>query len=141
MLKKPSPSPNWSDGLRIVQPRPEFADERLGLRLGAGVVEGRVVGDAERAHVDEPPDAGLLHRGDDRPRALGVDQAQVRAAIEVARDRDQVDDGIDAGHRRGEGRRPGDVADPRLDLRALVAREPAEDHLARRRRPDERDDL
>ena len=23
MLKNPSPSPNWSDGLRIVQPRPD----------------------------------------------------------------------------------------------------------------------
>ena len=140
MLKNPSPSPNWSDGLRIVQSRPDARDERLGLGLRARVVEVRVVLDAHRAHVDEPPDARRLHRRDDRSGALGVDQAQVRAAVEVARDGDEVDDGIDAGQRRRERRRAGDVADPELDARALGGREPAEDDLAGRRRPDERDD-
>ena len=111
---------------RRLEDRPveaRVADERLGLRLRARVVEGRVVLDAQRAHVDETPDAGLPHRGDDRARALGVDQAQVRAAVEVARDGDEMDDRIDAGQRRAERVGAGDVADPDLDL--LAAARPA----------------
>ena len=104
-------------------------------------MEGRVVGDAHRAHVDEAADPGLLHRGDDRAGALGVDEAQVRAAVEVARDRDQMDDGIDTGHRRGEGLRPGHVADPDLDVLPLGGREPAVDHLTSGRGADHRDDV
>ena len=41
-----------------------------------------------------------LHRGDDGARALGVDQAQVGAAVEVARDGHEMDDRVDARQRR-----------------------------------------
>ena len=33
MLKNPSPGPNWSDGLRIVQSRPEAATSASALAL------------------------------------------------------------------------------------------------------------
>ena len=50
-----------------------------------------------------------------RPRPLGVDQAQVGAAVEVARDRHEMDDRIDTGQGRPERLRAGDVADADLD--------------------------
>ena len=68
MLKNPSPGPNWSDGLRIVQSSPDARTMRLGLGLGARVVQGRVVLDAQRAHVHEAPDAGR-RASPRRPRA------------------------------------------------------------------------
>ena len=72
-----------------------------------------IVDDAERALVDKPPDAGFAGGPDDEPGALGVDEAQALAAVEVARDRGQVDHRVDAGQGRAAGR-PGDVADARL---------------------------
>ena len=103
MLKNPSPWPNWSDGLRIVQSRPETRDEGLGLGLGARVVEGRVVGDAQRAHVDEPrtPAACIAATTARVPSVLT--RRRSRAAVEVARDRDEVDDGVDAGQSPARG--------------------------------------
>ena len=101
-------------------------DERLGLRLRARVVESRVVHDAHRAHVDEPADACSLHRRDDRPRPLGVDEAEVGAAAEVTRDRREVDDRIDAGHRPSERVRARSRHPPDLDPARPRAR-PGED--------------
>ncbi len=102
-------------------------------------MELRVVDDAHRAHVDETADPGLLHCGNDRPGAFGVDQAQVGAAVEVTRDRDEMDDGIDAGHRRGEGLRPRHVPDPDLDVGPAGGRQRTEDHLPGGRGPDHGD--
>ena len=120
---------------------PGRADQRLGLRLRARVVQVGNVLDAHRAHVDEPLDAGRLHRDEDRAGPLGIDEAQVGAAREVARDGDEVDDRIDAGQRRAERLRPGDIADagPRSH-RAGAGGDPADDAVARLRTAHERDD-
>ena len=92
MLKNPSPGPNWSDGLRIVQSRPDARDERLGLGLGARVVEVRVVLDAHRAHVDEAPDARPPASPRRRSRVPSVlTRRRSRPAAEVARDGDEVE--------------------------------------------------
>ena len=64
--------------------------------------------------MDEPPDAGLARGVDDVPGALGVDEPEALAAVEVPRDRGEVDDRVDAGHGRRQRRGLGDVADPRL---------------------------
>ena len=100
-LKKPSPSPHSRLGLRIVQSRPLRADDRLALRLRAGVVQAR---DRRRRRsrrlVDEPANAGRLGCFDDVARAVGVDAPEVAAAVEVARDGDEMDDGVDRARPR-----------------------------------------
>jgi hypothetical protein len=52
-----------------------------------------------------------------------------------------VDDGIDAGHRRGERVRSGDVADADLDVGAPGERQATDDGLAGGRGAGEGDDL
>ncbi len=79
-------------------------DDRLGLRLRARVVELRVVGHAERAQVDEPPDPGDGHRLDDGPGPLGVHPDEIAAVAPVARQGDEVDDGVDSRAVRPAGR-------------------------------------
>ena len=133
MLKKPSPVAELEGWLEDRPVEAGRADQRLRLGLRARVVEVRDVLDAHRAHVDEPPDAGRGHRGDDGPRPFGVDQAQVGAAVEVARDRRRGG----RRRRRRPGPRPsvvraGDVADARLDARR-GGRAPAGRGPARRR--------
>jgi hypothetical protein len=103
-------------------------------------VELGVVLDAHRAHVDETPNAGLPHPGDDGTRPLGVDQAQVGASVEVARDRREVDHGVDPDHGGGQRVGPGHVADPNRDAVPILRPDPADDDLARRIRPAQRDD-
>ena len=105
MLKNPSRGPYMHRRRedRPVEPaRPHEGDR---LRLRARVVQGRVVDDAHRAEVDEPPDAGLGRGPQDEPRALGVDQAEARAAVPVARDRGEVEDRVRAGRARAAGSR------------------------------------
>ena len=112
MLKKPSPWPNWSDGLRIVQSRPDARDERLGLRLRARVVQA-----PGRRRRPSRPCGRAAGR---RPSRIATTTSRVpsvltsrrlRAAVAVARDGREVEDGIDAV----EGRRaatPGRVTSP-----------------------------
>ena len=77
----------------------------------------RLLADAERAHQHEAADARVLRRGE-----------QVRVPSTITRsksaglprdDRDEVDDGVAAGHRPPQARRVGDVALGELAAPAL----------------------
>jgi hypothetical protein len=94
-----------------------------------------IVLDAHRSHVDEAADAGRPHRGDDRPGPHGVDQAEARAAVAVARDCDEVDDGVDAGQRRRQRGGFRDVGDADLDPGPIPGREAIQGPLAGSLRP------
>ena len=85
-------------------------------------------------------DAGAGHRGQHGARSLGVDPGQVGAAVEVARDGHQVDDGIDAGQRRRQRGRMRDVALAQLDAGSKGGGQAAEDGLAGRLAANQRHD-
>ena len=61
----------------------------------------RVVDDGRARPVDEPPDARVARRLTTFRVSLGVDEPEARAAVEVSRDRGQVDDRVDAGEAAG----------------------------------------
>ena len=86
---------------------------------------------AERAHVQEPANAGRSRRGDDVARSSDDDLVELlRRAFE---DRDEIDRGVDAVHRLLDGRRVGDVAARRARERpngVAVGLEPADDGRA-----------
>ncbi len=90
-----------------------------------------VVDDAHGAEVDESPDARVARRGDHRARALGVDEAERRAAVEVPRDRGEVHDRVRPGEGRRERLGPRHVARAHLESLALARIEPPRDDRAR----------
>ena len=140
MLKKPSPVAELERRLEDRPVEAGRADERLGLGLRARVVEvGSSSTPIAPMWTSRRTPAAVMAATTARV-PFGVDQAQVRAAVEVARDRHEVDDGVDAGQRRPERVRAGDVADARLDARRGAAGSRREDRLAVGRRPDQRDD-
>ena len=96
--------------------------------------------DAERPQVDEAPDAGRLHRRDHVARPVQVDREKLPPAVPVARDRHEVDHGVDAGERRRECRRAADVPGAQLDVRGEGRGEPPGDLLTGCRRSHERRD-
>ena len=116
------------------------ADRGLRPGLRARVVEARIVDDAQGAHVDQAPDAGRRHGRQERPRSLGVDPGQVGAVVAVARERHQVDDRVDAGHRRRQGARSSDVAVAHLEVRSVGRGEAGQDGLGGRLAADQGDD-
>ena len=79
----------------------------------------RVILNAHRAHVDQAQHTGRGHRLDQGPGTFRVDESQISAAPEVARDGHQVDDPVDAGECRGQAVGAGDVAAAQLKVRAL----------------------
>src|SRR5207248_4885123 len=85
-------------------------DHLLGLPLGAVVRNEvlRLLAHAERAHVDEPRDTGLLRGGEEIARPFDHDPAETLLA--ALTDGDEVYDGVGTGRRAPQAVRIGHVA-------------------------------
>ena len=91
-------------------------------------MELRVIHHAEGGLVQEATDAPGAGPFDHIASPLCVDAAEGRATIPIARDRNQVQDGIDAAQSGAQSLRPCHISRSELDARSLVVRQPTK-HL------------
>jgi len=95
------------------------AHQLLGLTLAAQVMAGAALGiGVERAHVQQPPHAGIVHRLQDAGGELDVGVPEPGAAMTALVEYShQVNDHIAAVEAAAQKRRVIHIADPDLDAR------------------------